>query len=94
MSHGRLEKIHQCVRQRRYDLRQHAWDELAENGLDLLDLECAILTGTISRAEMDDPRGARYVVLGVATDLKTPVGVVGRFVGTDRFLVITLYELI
>ena len=38
-----------------------------------------------------DPRGTRYVVVGTATDLETPVGVVLRFVEHDQLLL--LYHL-
>lgn len=70
----------------------HAMEEMAEDSLSILDVETAILTGEISRTEKDDPRGTKYVLVGVADDRKTPVGVVGRFVSLRRFLVITVYE--
>jgi len=49
---------------------------MAEENLDLLDMEHALLSGTVARIEKDDPRGAKYVVEGVAVDGQTPVGVV------------------
>lgn len=66
----------------------HAMEEMAE---DLLDIEAAVLSGTISRMEKDDLRGTKYVVVGLAADRRTPVGVVGRFVDSERFLMITVY---
>ena len=35
----------------------------------------------------------RYVVIGIATDQTTPVGVVGRFVEHDHLLIVTVYEI-
>ena len=45
------------------------------------------------RVEKDDPRGTRFVIEGTAADEKTPVGVVGCFLGVDRYLIITVYEI-
>lgn len=69
----------------------HAMDEMAEDGLDILDMESAVLQGKITRTARDDPRGTTYVIEGVAADRHTPVGVVGRFAGPGRYLVITVY---
>ena len=69
----------------------HAMEEMAEDELDILDVEHAILNGQITRTERDDPRGTKYVVEGIATDRLTLVGVVGRFTGTGWYLVITVY---
>lgn len=66
-------------------------EEMAEDKLDILDVEKAILNGRIARTEEDDPRGTKYVVEGTATDRLTPVGVVGRFTSTGRYLIITVY---
>ena len=72
----------------------HAMEEMAEDLLDIVDVETAVLNGDIVRVERDDPRGTKYVVEGVAVDQKTPVGIVGRFTGNERYLVITVYEVI
>ena len=71
----------------------HAADEMAEDNLDILDVEQAILSGQVVRREKDDPRGTKYVVEGLATDGTTSVGVVGRFLGSERYLIITIYEI-
>ena len=70
----------------------HASEEMAEDDLDILDLEQAVLTGEIVRTEKDDPRGTKYVIEGFAVDGETSVGVVGRFTGSERYLIITIYE--
>lgn len=74
-------------------MTSHALEELAEDLLDLADMEHAILNGEISHQDPDDPRGTRYVIIGRASDGRTPVGIVGRFVRDDWFLVITVYEI-
>jgi len=71
----------------------HAMEEMAEDNLDILDIEHAILDGQIARIEKGDPRGAKYVVEGLAVDQKTSVGVVGRLTTTGRYLIITVYEI-
>jgi hypothetical protein len=89
-----LERIRNAILDGRYSLTEHAYEEMEEDDLDVLDVESAILTGEIDRALTMDPRGTRYVVLGKATDQETPVGVVVRFVEHDQLLVITVYEIV
>jgi len=91
MPRSRLERLRDCIRRRHYDMSAHAMEEMAEDLLDILDVEEAVLSGTMSRMEKDDPRGTKYVVVGLAADKRTPVGVVGRLVGDERFLIITVY---
>ena len=66
---------------------------MAEENLDILDIEHTILVGKVARIEKDDPRGTKYVVEGVARDGETPVGVVGRFTTARRYLIITVYQI-
>ena len=66
--------------------------EEEDENLDILDIESAVMTGTIYRVETGDVRGDRYVIRGVAADNMTPVGVVGRFSGETRYVIITVYE--
>lgn len=91
MPRSRLERIRVHIRQRSYDMSAHAMEEMAEDDLDIEDVEHALLTGVIYRMERDDPRGTKYVVRGVGMDGRTLVGVVGRFAGLDRYLIITVY---
>ena len=70
----------------------HAMEEMAEDGLDIVDVEQAVLTGRVVRREKDDPRGLKYVVEGFGFNGETQVGVVGRFQGNERYLIITVYE--
>ena len=70
----------------------HAMEEMAEDDLDILDVEQAVLNGQVVRREKDDPRGMKYVIEGPAADGETSVGVVGRFLDGERYLIITVYE--
>ncbi len=70
----------------------HPTEEMAEDDLDILDIEQAVMNGQIVKIEKDDPRGIKYVIEGIGMDQTTLVGMVGRFTGTGRFLIITVYE--
>lgn len=87
-----LDQIRAAIRNAEYDMTVHAVEEMAEDQLDLTEVEAAILNGRLIKAEEDDPRGTRYTVHGVGADEITPVGTVGRFTGTGRYLIITVYE--
>jgi len=80
------------VREQRYDVTKHAVDEMAEDGLDIVDVETSILNGKIIKSEKDDPRGKRHTVHGTGADGVTPVGTAGRFTETGQYLIITDYE--
>lgn len=70
----------------------HAMEEMAEDNLDILDIEQAILTGSVVRRESRDPRGSKYIIEGIAIDGLTQVGIVGRFTDNSRYLILTVYE--
>jgi len=89
---SRIERIRDKIRLRQYDMSAHAMQEMAEDGLDVEDVERAILRGTIIRMERDDPRGTKYVIHGLAVDGITLIGAVGRFTSTQRFLIVTTYD--
>lgn len=92
MPRNDIHRIREKIRLRQYDMSAHAMEEMAEDRLTILDVEEAILSGQVIRVEKDDPRGARYVVVGTAIDQQTPVGIVGRFASNGRYLIITVYE--
>lgn len=87
-----IDRIRKKIRLRLYDLSAHAMEEMAEDLLTILDVEKAIFSGRVARVEKDDPRGTKYVVVGTACDQRTPVGLVGRFTSSGRYLIITVYE--
>ncbi|MCU0568078.1 MAG: DUF4258 domain-containing protein [Oculatellaceae cyanobacterium Prado106] len=92
MPRNDIDRIRDKIRLRYYDMSAHAMEEMAEDLLTILDVEEAVLNGQIIRVEKDDPRGTKYVVVGMALDQQTPVGVVGRFTSVGRYLIITVYE--
>ena len=89
-----IERIREKIRFGQYDMTAHAMEEMAEDLLDVVDVEAAVLNGRIAHIEREDPRGTKYVIEGMAADRRTPVGVVGRFAGNERYLIITVYEVI
>jgi Domain of unknown function (DUF4258) len=93
MASKELERIRLAIHNQQYTLSEHAYDEMDQDDLDVLDVEAAILTGQIGQTLTKDPRGTRYVVVGKATDEATDVGVVMRFVEHDQLLVLTVYEI-
>ena len=86
-------RIREKVRLRQYDMTVHAVEEMAEDGLDIIDMEHAILTGRVVRTERDDPRGNKYVIEGMTAVGVTRIGVVGRFTEGGRYLIITIYAI-
>ena len=92
MARRNIDDIRDHIRAGSYDMTVHAVEELAEDGLDILDFEQSILYGQISRIEKDDPRGTKYIVEGPAIEERITIGSVGRFVD-DRYLIITVYAI-
>ncbi len=102
MLQKKLLQIRALIRLRHYEMSAHATsahatsahatEEMAEDNLDIFDVEQSVLNGEITRIERDDPRGTKYIIEGTAVDQLTPVGVVGRFLGDERYLIITVYE--
>ena len=92
MSRRILRQIRNAIRASEYDLTRHAVDEMAEDELGIFDVEVAVLSGEITKTEMDDIRGVRYTVIGLGNDQRTKVGVVGRFTEANIYLIITVYE--
>ncbi len=94
MSRQILQRIQNAIIHGEYDVTIHAAEELAEDDLDILDAESALMNGELTKTETDDQRGARYTIVGTATNSRTRVGVVGRFKETGVFLIITAFQVI
>lgn len=92
MPRSTIAKIREKIRLRQYDMTFHAMEEMAEDELDIEDVEQAVLNGRIAKVERDDPRGTKYAVEGTGVDGLTPVAVVGRFTNSGRCVIITVYE--
>ena len=93
MAGRELEKIQNAILNQQYALSQHAYVEMDNDFLDVLDVESTILTGEIDRVLTEDPRGTRYLIVGLATDQETQVAIVVRFVEHEQLLIITVYEI-
>jgi len=91
MASQTLERIQECIRAGKYDLTSHAFDEMAEDALSLLDVEQSILSGKIDKMEIDDPRGTKYIIHGTGSSPFIKVATVGRFVPDNSYLIITVY---
>jgi len=90
-----IERIRDAVLAGRYRFSGHGLDELDADRLHPIDVESALLTGTVTRTQRDEPNvpGPRYNVVGTATDLATKVAVICRFEPRRELLVITCYEI-
>jgi len=88
-----IDKIRDSIRNNNYDLTYHAIEEMADDNLETLDIENAILNGKIIKIEKNDPIGNKYIIQGVGNDEFIPIGIVGRFKETGVFLIITVYEI-
>ncbi|MGB9596196.1 MAG: DUF4258 domain-containing protein [Candidatus Poribacteria bacterium] len=88
-----IDKIRNSIRTDNYDMTHHAVEEMAEDGLNIFDIENAILTGEILKMDKNDPRGVKYLIKGLGNDKITPIGIVGRFKETGVFLIITVYRI-
>jgi hypothetical protein len=87
-----LDRIRGAIRNATYDMTAHAVEEMAEEALDITDVETATHNGRLIKSQTDDLRGTRYTVHGAGADGTTPVGIVGRFTETGRYLIITVYK--
>jgi uncharacterized DUF497 family protein len=85
-----IARIRQAVRQQRYQITAHANAEMADDDLEIHDIEHILLTGQITQRFTHDPRGTRYEVSGEATDDRHAV-VVCRFLPSGVLRIITAY---
>jgi hypothetical protein len=95
---GLIDLIREAVLNGQHLFSRHAMRELAADRLLVEDAEAGLLNGEVIRTEPDEPAnpGPRYTVEGLATDLRTRITVVCRFVTDQRktyLLIITCYEI-
>ncbi|MBZ0278329.1 MAG: DUF4258 domain-containing protein [Anaerolineae bacterium] len=90
MSDEVLARIRRAVREKRYQMTDHALEEADADHLTLDDILNVLLNGGLDSTFTDDPRGPRYVVRGdVGED---EVDVVCRFHSDGTLLIIiTVY---
>lgn len=83
-----IKQIRAAVRNGLYYLTEHADGEAAADGLDIYDVEQAILSGKVRRSW---PREGKYEIVGLALDGRR-VGTVCRLTVAGKVRVITVYE--
>jgi hypothetical protein len=88
-----VEIIREKMREQQYEFAvPHFFEEMANDGLIFADIEMAVTNGRIRRRFTRDPRGARYEVVGAATDGRQ-IAVICRIKETGKLLFITTYAL-
>lgn len=91
MSRELLGRIQNAIRRGDYDVTLHASEEMAEDELDIYDVEAAIFSGALFKTERDE-RGEKYTIVGSSANGELRMGVVGRFKETGIYLIITVFE--
>lgn len=90
MSAEILARIRSAVREKRYQMTDHALEEADDDDLTLNDILDVLLNGELDSTYTDDPRGTRYVIRGDVED--DVVDVVCRFRQDGTLLIIiTVY---
>lgn len=90
MSAEVLARIRQAVRDKRYQMTDHALEEADADDLTLNDILNVLLSGALDSTYTDDPRGIRYIVRGDVQE--NEVDVVCRFRQDGKLLIIiTVY---
>lgn len=88
-----IDLIRRKVRDQEYEFAvPHFFEEMANDDLQLVDIENAILKGRIRRRFTRDPRGVRYEIVGPAMDGRR-VAVICRIKERGKLLFITTYAL-
>lgn len=85
-----LARIRQSVREKRYQMTDHALEEADDDDLTLTDILNVLLYGELDSTYTDDSRGTRYVIRGDVDE--DEVDVVCRFRQDGTLLIIiTVY---
>lgn len=90
MSEEILTRIRRAVREKRYQITDHALEEADADDLTLDDILDVLMNGDLDSTYTDDPRGPRYIIRGNVDE--DEVDVVCRFRSDGTLLiVITVY---
>jgi hypothetical protein len=85
--------IREKVRTQEYEFTiPRFFEEMANDNLVFADIEAAIDNGIINRVFKNDPRGARYEIVGQSTDGRL-ISVICRVKDTGKLLFITTWEI-
>ena len=87
-----IQRIRQKVIDREYYLSSHAEEEMLDDNLERIDIENAILKGSIERKMTQDIRGTRYRLEEPALDGRL-IHVICRFKENANMILTTVYAL-
>ena len=88
-----IDEIREKVLNSKYEFTvPHFFEEMADDELIFPDIEMAIAHGRIRRKFTRNPRGARFEVVGPATDGRK-IAVICRIKSAGKLLLITTYAL-
>ncbi len=87
-----LIKICQKVREGKFILTDHVESKLESLALEPSDLNIVLKNGRITETLTHDPRGARYVIIGEASD-DIALELVCRFTDDGKVVFVTCYDL-
>jgi hypothetical protein len=87
-----LIKIRQKVREGKFILTDHVERKLESLALESSDLNIVLKNGRITETLTHDPRGARYVIIGKASD-EIELELVCRFTDDGKVVFVTCYDL-
>lgn len=87
-----IQRIRRKVSNNQFIISSHVRDKLRSLQLNVEDIKIVVKYGEYIRTLTDDPRGARYVIVGKATD-DIDLELVCRFEENGKVLFITCYDL-
>jgi hypothetical protein len=85
-----VDRIRRAVRERRWEVTEHALLEAEADGFDAADIRHALIAGTVRMTYTHDVRGVRYLVCGRAVDARA-MNLVCRFTPLRDLRVITVF---
>lgn len=85
-----LQSIRQKIVKNRYQITEHAIDEMRHDAFSTVDVKHAIRRGRLVQRFTYDPRGTRYRILGPARDGRE-VNVICRILDSEELRIITVY---
>lgn len=87
-----LNRLRECVRMKNYIVTLHADEEIAEEGLSILDVEKAMIEGHITERQKDADTGEwKYLVTGPIGEVEV-ITVVTKLSPTGRMVLITVFN--
>ncbi len=95
MYEKKLRRMRQAIRSGDYKLRHHVYKEMKSDNIEimLVDIEQAILTGTITEQQLDENTSEyKYLVEGFTTTGEL-ITVVTKFDYNDMLVIITVFSI-